>query len=338
MFFLLHIFMTFFALIAIIYTCILFTNAIEHLGNNLKLSSNATGSILAAIGTGFPETVVPLVAIFGAIFFNLEINTAQEIAQGAIIGSPFMLGTLSLFFLGVTLCVLLRLKKRNNQELSINHQDILRNIKYFLFAYTIAICASFFEYKIKVFIILFLIFLYLIYVYRTIKLAKDSDVKEEIESLIFSKFFKRNNKTIIYFQIFISLLFLIIFSHVFVNEITFFSNYFSISPTILSLIITPFATELPECVNSIIWVKNSKDNLAIANILGAMVFQTMVPFSIGITLTSWKISQDLFINIILILSCMSIFGLHVLQTKKINFKILIFCGIFYLAYLFILFV
>ena len=40
-----------------------FTNALEHLGERLKISEGITGSIFAAVGTALPETMVPIVAI-----------------------------------------------------------------------------------------------------------------------------------------------------------------------------------------------------------------------------------------------------------------------------------
>lgn len=57
----------------------------------------------------------------------------------------------------------------------------------------------------------------------------------------------------------------------------------------LSLTITPVATELPEKFNSIIWVSRRKDTLALGNITGAMVFQSCIPVSVGILLTPWKL-------------------------------------------------
>jgi cation:H+ antiporter len=41
----------------------LFTNALEHLGERLKISEGVTGSVFAAIGTALPETMVPLLAL-----------------------------------------------------------------------------------------------------------------------------------------------------------------------------------------------------------------------------------------------------------------------------------
>src|SRR5438552_17861994 len=78
-----------------------FTNGVEWLGLKLRISEGATGSILAALGTATPETLIPVVAI-------LFTNTADsdEIGVGAILGAPFMLGTPVLLLVGVTASVL----------------------------------------------------------------------------------------------------------------------------------------------------------------------------------------------------------------------------------------
>ena len=72
MFYLTHVTIVAISLITIVLSCILFTNAIEFLGNKLKLGNSATGSILAVFGTGLPETIVPIVAFgecLGVIVF-----------------------------------------------------------------------------------------------------------------------------------------------------------------------------------------------------------------------------------------------------------------------------
>ncbi|MBR1617764.1 hypothetical protein IJ670_06385 [bacterium] len=229
-------------LLAIIFSCNLFTNAIEHLGANLKLNQNATGSILAVIGTTLPETVVPIVAILSAIFLNCNIKSHEQIAQGAILGSPFMLSCLGLFLLGIVLTV----KKRKNLDLNFNM--VLRDYKYFLICYCFAIFAFFAPTReIKSFIALFLGILYVIFVYRTLIKCKNCTQQENLDPLIFSKMFAKfniNNTFLIYLQIIISITCLIVFAHLFLHEIVWFSDVFKISPFILSLIVTPFCNRI----------------------------------------------------------------------------------------------
>ena len=54
--------------------------------------------------------------------------------------------------------------------------------------------------------------------------------------------------------------------------------------SLLALVIAPIATELPEKFNSIIWVRQGKDTLAMGNITGAMVFQSTIPTVVALRL------------------------------------------------------
>src|SRR5882672_4207853 len=85
----------------------LFTNGIEWFGHKLDLAEGAVGSVLAAVGTALPETTIPLIAILftgGA--------AANDVGIGAILGAPFMLATLAMAVLGIT--VLAMAERRTN--------------------------------------------------------------------------------------------------------------------------------------------------------------------------------------------------------------------------------
>ena len=69
------------------------------------------------------------------------------------------------------------------------------------------------------------------------------------------------------------------------REIEVLSTTLGAAPLIVSLLITPIATELPEKFNSILWIRHRKDTLALGNITGAMVFQSTFPVSIGLIFT-----------------------------------------------------
>ncbi len=53
----------FLALVVILFGAELFTNGIEWFGRKLDLAEGAVGSVLAAVGTALPETMIPLIAI-----------------------------------------------------------------------------------------------------------------------------------------------------------------------------------------------------------------------------------------------------------------------------------
>ncbi len=327
MLFLIHGILILVFLVGIIFTCLLFTNAIEILGSKLKLGNSATGSILAVIGTTLPETVVPIVAIVGSIFSNK--TTGSDIALGGIIGSPFMLSCLAVSLIGF--CSLLYKKK----ELNIDKKEFLRYYKYFLIAYIMGVLTTFVHnYSIRILISVFLVSFYIVFIKRTIKKSKENFSEQETEELMFEKLLKTNaNYFLIIIQITTSLLGLILATHFFVKEIVAISQLLNFAPLLLSLIITPFATELPECINSIIWTKNKKDTLAIANVLGAVVFQSVVPMSIGILFTPWVLDKTILINSFLVVLCSMFVLLSVFFTKKIASISLFSCFIFYIGYI-----
>ncbi len=72
-----------------------------------------------------------------------------------------------------------------------------------------------------------------------------------------------------------ALLVIIAGAHLFVTEVEFFSTeVLDVPAALIALLLAPLATELPEKSNSVIWIGEGKDTLAIGNITGAMVFQT----------------------------------------------------------------
>src|SRR3954469_21538161 len=84
------------ALLVILFGAELFTNGIEWFGRKLGLAEGAVGSVLAAVGTALPETLIPIIAILFA-----SGASSHEVGVGAILGAPFMLATLAMFVTGI---------------------------------------------------------------------------------------------------------------------------------------------------------------------------------------------------------------------------------------------
>ena len=80
-------------------------------------------------------------------------------------------------------------------------------------------------------------------------------------------------------------------AHLFVEELLHVAEQIGIEPLVLSLVLAPLATELPEKANSFFWVKDGKDSLALGNITGAMVFQSTIPIAVGLALTEWDLDK-----------------------------------------------
>jgi len=107
------------------------------------------------------------------------------------------------------------------------------------------------------------------------------------------------------------------------------------SPFILSVIITPIATELPEKFNSVIWVSRGKDTLALGNITGAMVFQSSIIPAIGIVLTPWVLSPTAFVCALVALSSAATILIFLTVKRYLRGHTLLLGGVFYALFLFL---
>ncbi len=335
----LHFFYIFSILFSIVLSCVIFTNAIEHLGEELNLSEGAVGSVLAAVGTALPETIVPLVAILGAYFTGADPHVSSEIGIGAILGAPFLLGTLAFFVTGLAVYIFAK-RGHRTLEMPINTSIMFRDLHYFAISYLIAILSSFIpNMTIKHMVAVLLIFMYGFYVFKTVRdscKGPECDV-EELDILYLTKFIKvpgNLNLVAISIQIAISLIAIIFLAHVFVEQLKYFSELFKINPLILSLIVTPIATELPEKFNSVIWVRAKKDTLAMGNITGAMVFQSCIPTAVGLALTPWILNTSELVNVIVVYLSVGVVYLNIVKNKGVlTPSALLTGGFFYLIYL-----
>jgi cation:H+ antiporter len=275
-------------LVAILVAAELFTNALEHLGEKLKISDGVTGSVFAAIGTALPETMVPLLALLAGTT-NVSVN--EEIGVGAILGAPLMLSTLSTFLMALAV-----LRRRGlSGYIRPERSGFVRDLDFFLFAFAIAAAAMYVppeEKYIRGALSAMLVLTYFIYLMLTLRassqLVAGGHGTEAEEKMFLARAGLPTNLATIMLQMGVGLALLIFGAKGFINGVQGLSHLLGISALLLSLLIIPIATELPEKVNSILWVRRGKDTLAFGNITGAMVFQgTLLP-AIGIMLTPWQ--------------------------------------------------
>jgi cation:H+ antiporter len=328
----------FLGLLIILGGAYLFTNAVEWIGKRLHLSEGVVGSLLAGIGTAMPETMVPVIAIF---FGDSEAR--QGVGIGAILGAPFMLTCLILPMLGAVVLLLSSLGKRT-RRISISAAPVRTDLGFFLTCYGLALSMALLPIEpsqrwIRYTVAAILIGLYVLYLRRL--LSKEGAVGEDLEPLIFSRGLARSNDephtALILLQTALGFGLVIGGAYLFVEGIQKASQALEVSPLILSLIITPLATELPETFNSIIWIAQRKDTLAVANITGAMVFQSTFPVSVGLIGTPWQLDRlGLTSGGLAILATVVLYGIIRFWGRWRPYH-LIGCGVFYLIYMLYLF-
>jgi cation:H+ antiporter len=322
-------------LVLIVACCALFTNAIEWTGHRFNLSEGAVGSVLAAVGTALPETLVPIIAILSGVLgvSHLSKEAGSDIGIGAILGAPFLLGTLAMFVTATALYYFSAMRKRE-PKLKISLHLFRRDFHYFFPAYICVFLAAFIENQVvKTALAIGLLGFYGIYVYRTLKKEHMPDEEFHLPALMFAPRTKEPSTPIILIQVAASLLILLVLVHFFVDEINDIALSLGIAPMILSIIITPIATELPEKFNSVVWIKGKKDNLALGNITGAMVFQSCIPTAVGLLFTPWVLNAQANMSVVLCLaSTLMIYMISWKWPRHLPMALLI-SGAFYLAFI-----
>ena len=246
-----------------------FTNGIEWFGKKHGLGEGAVGSVLAAVGTALPETLIPLIAI---IFGTGE--AAKEIGVGAILGAPFMLSTLAMFVTGVALVVfsITRDRPRNPE---INPKIIGRDLAFFLVFYLAAIIAGIVQSKTLDWMLAFLLFTgYGIYVYITLRTEGDLDGHTRPLYLASSHPPHFPHLRWILLQVFISLAAIVLGAHLFVGAVANVASSLLLPAMVISMLITPIATELPEQFNNVPWIWGRQDTLELGNRTGPLGFQS----------------------------------------------------------------
>ncbi len=289
----------FLMLIVILIAAEVFTNALEHLGEKLKISEGVTGSLFAAVGTALPETLVPLLAILAGTT-NAAVN--EEIGVGAILGAPLMLSTLSLFLMAASV-----LKQRGpGGVMKPERTGLTRDLHFFLAAFAFSALALFVPHShsyARAALGFTLVLIYFFYILLTLrasaKLVQDGHATEAEGPMFLCRLGLPEHMAVILVQLGLGLALLVGGAKGFIHGVEDASSLLGISPLLLSLLIIPIATELPEKVNSILWVRRHKDTLAFGNITGAMVFQgTLLP-ALGIMLTPWEPRREVFTGIVL---------------------------------------
>ncbi len=174
------VFLLIVAFAVILAGCELFVNGVEWFGRKLNLGEGAVGSVLAAVGTALPETVIPIIAILvsgGA--------AGHEIGIGAILGAPFMLSTLAMFVCGISI-VIFALMKRRTVKVRYNRSIMRRDLAYFLVAYTIAVVCGLFNIGFFRYMVAGLLIVgYAVYVRQTMRC--EGDLEGDCRNLYFER-------------------------------------------------------------------------------------------------------------------------------------------------------
>lgn len=273
---------------------LLFTNAIEWLGHRLGIAQGAVGSLLAAVATALPESLIPIVAIISPT------EGTVDVAIGAIIGAPFMLATVAMALVGVS-ALLYRNRRPVGTGLSVHFPTLRRDLSFFIVFFAAGLALGLGAPRgLQIGAAVVFVVAYGTYVQWTLRRGGAVQEEETLRPLIMD--LSREDAprtTTVIVQLVVALGAIIGGAHLFVHELLEAAESLGAEPLVLALVLAPLATELPEKANSFFWIREGKDTLALGNITGAMVFQSTIPVGIGLIFTSWELSTNAALSIVL---------------------------------------
>ncbi|MFJ3588344.1 sodium:calcium antiporter [Streptomyces sp. NPDC090231] len=285
--------------VAIYLSCEWFVNAVEWLGQRLDVGKMAVGTILAAFGTALPESVVTLVAVTTGAD-----EEAKNIGVGAAMGGPLALSTIAY---GVTGAMLFLKRRRvhapdpaargdgggsDGVRAPLGDEKDMRRLAkdqtWFLPIFVVKVALGLVAFAFKPVLGVLFFAAYAVYFWREIRSGDDGGDDEELEPLKLRPRSAVPETWAVVVQTLATLAVIFFASQLFVRQLDAIGPMLGLSSAVTALLLSPVATELPEVMNAIIWVRQGKTQLALANISGAMMIQATVPSGLGLLFTSWE--------------------------------------------------
>ena len=271
---------------AIYVACEYFVNGVEWAGRKFAFGQQATGTVLAAFGTALPESVVTLVAVFRGS------PEQKQIGIGAALGGPLALSTLAYAVVGI--CLLLG--RRTFSQTGAN-RDWFRGLAgdqaWFLAIFACKLALGVVAFAGKPWLSVAFLLAYAVYCWREVRAPTPGEEEGVLERLKLAPRLEVPTSALVLAQVLASLVVIFVASRLFVRQLDALGPHLGLRPQVLALLLAPLATELPETLNAVIWVRQGKTRLALANISGAMMIQATVPTAFGLFFTPWLLQPAL---------------------------------------------
>jgi cation:H+ antiporter len=298
-----------------------FTNGVEWLGRLLGLADSAVGTLLAALGTALPETLVPVMAILLG-----TVRGAEGVGLGAILGAPFMLSTLGFLVLGLSVWWF----RRPHLQVRAQAGPLRRDLAFFVSAFLASLLATWLPAPLHRAVGVLLVVAYMGFAWRVIHAEPGQDGEAPAPLHLWQR--GRPPAWTVVGQVAMALGGLVVGAHFFVDAITELAQSSGINGFLLSVVLTPVATELPEVLNSVIWIRRGTDTLAFGNVTGALAFQASLVPALGLWFTPWRLSPiELAVGAVSALAALWV--LSRVRTQGLKTGPLLAAGLFYLLFL-----
>jgi cation:H+ antiporter len=311
------------AAILIYISCEYFVNGIEWVGRKFHVSNNAVGTVLAAVGTALPESVITLIAVaFGVS------ASQKDIGVGSALGGPLVLSTIGYAVVGW--CIFASSKRSSVERLKIDDHKLGKDQLWFLLIFAFNAVLGFMVFPGKAYTAILLFIAYAVYCHKEMCATCELEKHGLAPLKIRSNQVEPGTKWVL-LQTLGSLAFICLGSQIFVNRLEFCSDLLGVPAHLVSLFLSPLATELPEILNAIIWVKQGKISLALANVSGSMMIQTTIPSAFGIIFTPWLFDGYLTMAVFTTIAAIAFLRITLLN-NHFSARRLSFAALFYMLF------
>jgi cation:H+ antiporter len=277
----LHLLLLLGSAVAIYVASELFVNAIEHLGRYLNVGTLAVGTVLAALGTALPESVVTGIAVTD--------RSREQLGIGAALGGPLALATIGYGVIGLSLLV------RRRPLVQLDAARLQRDQRWFLMIFVANVTLGLVAFSFKPLLGLMLFAAYAGYVIVELRAESTPGDEVDLEPLTLTRSATPGILPVLA-QTLTTLVVVFIASQVFVAQLEWAGPQLGLSSAVVALLLAPVATELPEVMNALIWVRQGKTQLALSNMSGSMMVQTTVPSGLALLYTSWDLNGPLLLS------------------------------------------
>lgn len=299
-----------------------FVASLDRISHDLKLSSDAAGATLMAVGSSAPE-------LFVALFSVLKPGSHEAIGIGSIVGS-------ALFNLLGIIGVVALVKKS-----LLTWQPVVRDILFYFVAVGLLLWGifdgSFSLWNAIAFLAIYVIYVVAVVKWRKLFPYKDMEYTQEKATNDCTESGKANwldkglcfvfpNAERYYWVFFISIVLIAALSWVLVEAAIIFSYVLNIPEAIIGLTVLAIGTSVPDLISSLIVAKQGRGDMAVSNAIGSNIFDVLVglglPFLIAMLIYGGEISasgQNLFESSAILFASIIVFGLLlVIKRWKIN--------------------
>lgn len=268
-----------------------FTDAAEKIGISLNISPFLVGVTIVSLGTSLPELVSSIIAVY---------QNSSEIVFGNVIGS-----NIANIFLIIGAASLI------SNTLIIEYEVINVDLPLFVssaFLLSLTVLDRNFSINEAILCILG----YIVYILYTINSGKEEQQSENINS---------SDKSFLFKQIVIVIIssLLIFFGATYtIKSVTKISEILEIGQELIALSAVALGTSLPELIVTISATRKGNPEIAVGNVLGSNIFNSLMVMGIPRLIGKLEISDNVISSGLLVLLMGTILFFFVTQDKQVT--------------------